>query len=148
MFHHQPTEKNKNFPFRPKITEYQNDDIDEFINYSQSAKNVLFYKFSNNQIQTKNDDTICNKYCNIMLELLNDSLTNIKCINEVIKDDCYLFLLGMLNNLNEKVKKIYNLYYNNNKIFLLLLFIIIKIIGNSCDLHDFSNNGKNSSKRC
>ena len=109
MFHHQPTEKNKNFPFCPKITENQNDDeINEFINYSQSAKNVLFYKFSNNQIQTKNDDTICNKYCNIMLELLNDSLTNIKCINEVLKDDCYLFLLGMLNNLNEKVKKLFN----------------------------------------
>ena len=141
MFHHQPTEKNKNFPFCPKITENFIEEDDDFINYSQSAKNVLFYKFSNNQIQTKNDDTICNKYCNIMLELLNDSLTNIKCINEVIKDDCYLFLLGMLNNLNEKVK-FFLLFFNN------FLLIFINFIGNSCDLYNFSNNGKNSSKRC
>ena len=130
MFHHQPNEKNKNFPFCPKITENFIEEDDDFINYSQSAKNVLFYKFSNNQIQTKNDDTICNKYCNIMLELLNDSLTNIKCINEVIK-----------NNLNEKVK-FFLLFFNN------FLIIFINFIGNSCDLYNFSNNGKNSSKRC
>ncbi len=61
--------------------------------------------------------------------------------NEVIKDDCYLFLLGMLNNLNEKVK-FFLLFFNN----FLINFIIF--IVNSCDLYNFSNNGKNSSKRC
>lgn len=59
--------------------------------------------FEPNIPKENNNDNLCTIYCNKMTNLLLNNESNIKCINEIIKDDLYLKLLGYLNNFTQKV---------------------------------------------
>lgn len=77
MYSHCPSQTHKVYPFCPNISE---------------------------EVPVNENKSLCDYYCDLITEYLSDKEKALQCAKEVMRDDIYIKMLSMLNNLTQKVR--------------------------------------------